>query len=220
MFYAVLYDLDGTLIDSFAAITAGVNHVRSFYELPPLAEPDVRRRVGHGILDLMEQVVPNGNPELDAQRYSEHHPSVMFPMTQVLPGVREILSDLKLRKVKQGICSNKPVEFSRRLIHGLGLGEYLDGIFGPEDSGKPKPDPAMLLLALERFGVAPQHALYLGDMTIDIDTGRAAGVTTWVVPTGSEPLESLMRSNPDRILRDMNDLRKAEFADLFPEKTL
>ena len=203
---AVLFDFDGTLGDSYAAISASVNHVRAAHGLPPLEEAEVRRHVGRGPAYLLEHTVPGADLSVDWPRYRAHHPSVLESGTRLLPGAAEAVAALKARGLTVGVCSNKPRAFTRRLLDYLGLAGQIDLVLGPEDVARPKPAPDMLLKALERLHLKPAEVLYVGDMTVDIETARAAGVRVWVVPTGSDDLERLQAAHPDRLLRDLNEL--------------
>lgn len=205
---AVLFDFDGTLVDSYPAITASVNHVRSLHGLPPLSEPEVRRHVGRGAGHLLQNTVPAGSPDENTAAYRAHHPSVLREGTRLMPGAADTLRTLHERGLLLGICSNKPVDFTRELVRYLGIASYLDVILGPEDVPHPKPAPDMLRAGLSRLKVAAEQALYVGDMTVDIQTARAAGVSVWVVPTGSDEIETLRQAHPDRLLRDLNELRE------------
>jgi phosphoglycolate phosphatase len=203
---AVLFDLDGTLIDSYPAIAASVNHVRALRGLPPLPVADVTRHVGRGPAHLLRQTVGDGDVEACVAAYRQHHPSVLRDMTRLLPGAGEVLRSLHSGGRLLGICSNKPVAFTRELVAHLGLAGWLDVVLGPEDTGRLKPAPEILLLALSRLGVPPGEALYVGDMTVDIETGRAAGVPVWVVATGSDTADALDAARPDRRLGGLAEL--------------
>src|SRR5262245_38997967 len=184
---AVLFDFDGTLIDSYPAIAASVNHVRSLHGLQPLSVEEVTPHVGHGPAHLLGATVGVGESSGNVAAYRAHHPTVMAALTRLLPGAAEVLRALKEKGLHTGICSNKPVAFTRELVAGLGLLDWLDVLLGPEDVGRHKPAPDMLLAAMRRLGVRPEQTLYVGDMAVDVQTARAAGVQVWVVPTGSEP---------------------------------
>jgi phosphoglycolate phosphatase len=205
-FRAVVFDFDGTLVDSYPAITASVNHVRGLYGLPPLSVSEVCRHVGRGADYLLKLTVPQGEVAANVAAYRAHHPSVVRSGTQFLPGALESLRSLKQQGKHLGICSNKPSAFTRELVAYLEIAVYLDVILGPEDVARPKPAPDMLLLAIQRLHLTPDEVLYVGDMTVDIETARGAGVTVWVVPTGSEERDALVRARPDRLLTDLHQL--------------
>jgi phosphoglycolate phosphatase len=206
MYRAVLFDFDGTLADSYDAITASVNHVRRHHGLTELDANTVRELVGFGLEQLMADIVPEGDPHENAKIYRAHHPSVMFTHTRLLPGVRELLQALNDQGVKLGVCSNKPSAITRQLVEALGLSSLFDAVLGPEDSGEPKPSPKMLHLAMTKLGVHALGTLYIGDMVVDIQTARNANLPVWVVPTGSHSRETLEAAKPDRLLSSMRDV--------------
>jgi 2-phosphoglycolate phosphatase len=181
---AVLFDFDGTLADSFPAITDSTNHVRAQYGLPPLSEATVRDFVGLGLTNLLERLVPGAPPADAVAHYRAHHGSVMLAGTRLFPGVPETLQALRAQGRKLAVCSNKSVHFTRGLVQQLGLAELFPIVLGPEDVAAPKPDPAMLLEALRLLKVSPSRALYIGDMTIDTRTAHAAGMPCWIMPGG------------------------------------
>jgi 2-phosphoglycolate phosphatase len=204
---AALFDFDGTLADSFAAITASTNHVRSSYGLPALAEGEVREYVGLGLHQLMKDLAPGADPDEAVRRYREHHGSVMFGGTKLLPGVADTLAELARRGLKLAVCSNKQVSFTRELVNYFGLGATFAHVLGPDDvNGRAKPDPAMLFEACARLGVQPSETVYVGDMAVDIHTAKAAGIPVWLVPGGATGTDSATAAGPDRCL--------AEFADI------
>jgi 2-phosphoglycolate phosphatase len=205
-FRAVLFDFDGTLADSYDAITASVNHVRQRHGLPALAERDVRHMVGRGLLQLMRDVVPGGDAEADAKVYQAHHPSVMFDHTRLLPGVGQAIRDLHAAGLKLAVCSNKPVAITRQLLESLGVAALFEAAYGPEDGGAPKPDPAMVHLAIGKLGVPGAETLYVGDMPVDVETARNAGINVWVVCTGSSSADELARAHPDQQFDNMKEL--------------
>ena len=203
---AVLFDFDGTLADSYAAITASVNHVLATLGRPPLPQERIRTMVGHGLQHLMHDIAPDRDPDELARVYRAHHPSVMVPLTRLLPGVADTLHELARRGVKMGICSNKPARFTRELAERLGLGEALTVALGPEDVAAPKPAPDMIWAALGKLAVGPDEAIYVGDMTVDIETGKAAGVPTYVLATGSNDAATLRAAQPDGLLESFGQI--------------
>jgi phosphoglycolate phosphatase len=204
-FQAVLFDFDGTLADSYPAITASVNHVRGLYGLAPLTEAEVRPHVGRGPAALLAATVGHGGPA-DVAAYKAHHPLVLRTGTRLMPGAAEAVRSLHGHGLRLGVCSNKPVAFTRELLDYLGIADYFAVVLGPEDVAHPKPAPDMLKVALSRLGVTAAAVLYVGDMVVDIDCARGAGLVVWVVPTGSDDVAALERGRPDRLLRDLSEL--------------
>jgi 2-phosphoglycolate phosphatase len=208
-FRAVLFDFDGTLADSYTAITASVNHVRALHHLPPLPENDVRCHVGYGPGHLLEATVGVGSPVENAAAYRSHHPSVLREGTRLLAGAENVLRLLRESGIRTGICSNKPVAFTRELSRCLGIADLLEIVLGPEDVARPKPAPDMLLEAMHRLKLPAADILYVGDMVVDVQTARGAGIAVWIVPTGSDERPKLAAANPDRLLNGLDDLAKA-----------
>jgi phosphoglycolate phosphatase len=205
---AVLFDFDGTLGDSYPAIAASVNHVRGLRGLAPLTIAEVRRHVGRGAEYLLQHTVPGGDVAGAVVAYRAHHPSVLRSGTRLMPGAAEILQALHGRGLRLGVCSNKPVAFTRELLEYFAVAAFLDVVLGPEDVARPKPAPDMLLAALARLHLQAEQALYVGDMVVDVQTARAAGVRVWIVPTGSDEPNIVASAQPDRVLNDLVQLRE------------
>lgn len=203
---AILFDFDGTLADSFPAITASVNHVRARHGLPPLSLEEVRPFVGWGADHLLSKVVPQGDLAANLQAYRDHHPSVLASGTRLLPGAQELLEALKKADLPLAVTSNKPRTFTAELLGILKIEPFINAVFGPEDVARPKPAPDMLLAAVARFGVSPEQALYIGDMTVDISTAQAAHVPIWAVGTGVQSREVLLQAGPTAYFTDLPEI--------------
>jgi HAD superfamily hydrolase (TIGR01509 family) len=150
--------------------------------------------------------VGSGDAEADVAAYRAHHPSVMREGTRLFPGVETALRTAKQAGLLLGVCSNKPVAFTRALLAYFNVAALFDAVLGPEDVPRPKPAPDMLLAALARLNVSASEALYIGDMVVDIETARAAGVVVWSVATGSDRADVLEKARPDRLLHSLTEL--------------
>lgn len=203
---AVLFDFDGTLADSYAAIASSVNHVRAQHGMPPLTIDEVKHFVGRGADYLLAATVPGGKLDDDLACYKAHHPTIMMPLTRWLPGALDLVAGLHRRGIKLGLCSNKPRAFSQALLEHLQVAGYFAVVLGPEDVPLPKPAPEMLLAAIDRLGLPKEQVLYVGDMVVDITTARAAGVRIWAVATGSEERRDLEAAQPDRLLTSLEEM--------------
>jgi len=199
-FNAVVFDLDGTLLDSYAAIHDAVAHVQRKLGVPAWSLDETRRRVGRGLDVLMgEAVGPERRTEgvcLFEDRYERAGPEA----TRLLPGADEVTRALFERGIKLAIASNKPGVFSRQLLSHLGVIDRFGAVHGPDDGFPPKPAPHMVFMALAKLGVPSADALYVGDMPLDVLTARAAGLPVAVVATGSSTREELLAAGPDILL--------------------
>jgi 2-phosphoglycolate phosphatase len=205
-FQAVVFDLDGTLIDSYEAIAASVNYVRTHRGLAVMSRAEVQRHVGRGAECLLRDTIGEAHLAENVQLYKDHHPGVMASLTTVLANVAETLEILHNRGVPLGVCSNKPVAFSRELLDYLNLSRFFNVVIGPEDAPRPKPAPDMLIEAVNRLGRPKANVLYVGDMVIDILTARSAGLAVWAIATGSEELVNLVEAKPDHLMKSFTEL--------------
>src|SRR5262249_6023695 len=142
------------------------------------------------------------------------HPTVLRSMTRLLPGVAETLRTLREAGLRLAVCSNKPKAFTIALLDILDIANFFQAVIGPEDAPKPKPAPEMLLAALKALSVLSSHALYVGDMTVDIETARTAHVKIWALPTGTDSAATLAAAAPDRLLgsfQEIGDLVSCEW---------
>ena len=211
MIRGVLFDFDGTLADSFAAIASSANSVRASFGLPAMTEEAVRKYVGLGLGNLLGELCPGCDTAVAVARYRAHHPGVMLAGTKLFPGVRKALALLRERGDPMGVCSNKAVAFTRTLVDKLGRADVLPVVLGPEDVTAPKPDPAMLIEGCRRLGVPMSEGLYVGDMIVDVLAAKAAGLPVWLVNVGLAGTEDPRAAGPDRILTGI-----AEMAELLP----
>ncbi len=177
---AILFDLDGTLVDSLSDIAGIVNHTRGAHGLSPIPIDTIRGFIGRGLEHLIAGTFPEIEPEklrelgADYHRYYLEHP---YSTGALYPGVRETLYVLRQRPgLKLGVVTNKPsLVADKTLAHYL-PGLHFDIVAGPERVSHRKPDPRHLLDALVRIETRPADALYLGDDPVDAQCAEAAGV--------------------------------------------
>ncbi|HEX7191883.1 MAG TPA: HAD-IA family hydrolase [Thermoanaerobaculia bacterium] len=206
---AVLFDLDGTLVDSYAALAEAVNYTRRQHGLEPLGETSIKKFVGDGLEKLLQRAfetadLPRGVQEAFESRYDE----ICCEESRVLDDVETTLEHLASMQVAMAVCTNKPTFFSRKILEALGLARHFRAIVGPDLAGARKPDPQHLLRALDATGVAISDALFVGDMPIDVDAARNSGIDVAVVPTGSSSTDQLRAAHADHYLARFADLLK------------
>jgi phosphoglycolate phosphatase len=203
---AVVFDLDGTLIDSYQAIAASLNVSRNHFGLPELELDEVRRMVGWGLEVLMERSLGPVRVAEGVRLFREHYARVYEQLTRLLPGAEPTLRELAARGYPLAVATNKPENFSRSLLHSLGVGDYVSSVHGARDGVRLKPEPDLLLEAVEALGVTRAEALYVGDMHVDVETASRAGVEVLLVPTGSTGPQELRRHHGPRVLAGLDRL--------------
>lgn len=184
---ALVFDLDGTLIDSRRDITTAINRMRADLGLSPLALEQVVTMVGEGARLLVERALgPDFPPDQVDQalaRYLDHYQDVCLDATRPYPGIEEMLGVLSER-YPLALLSNKGEALSRRILDGLGLARHFREILGGDSLPTRKPDPAGLRLLAERLGVSVESLLLVGDTWIDAETAKAAGCAFALVEWG------------------------------------
>ena len=179
---AVLFDLDGTLLDTAPDFVIAVNKQRELHQLEPLAFETIRSTVSHGARALVS--LSFGVTEEEAgfdelrlqllQLYSEH----LNVETKPFEGIDELLNWLDYKQLPWGIVTNNPRKYAEPLIAGIGLGERCHALVCPDDVSQTKPHPEPLFLACNQIDCEPSNAIYLGDHVRDIEAGRGAGMKT------------------------------------------
>ncbi len=201
----LVFDLDGTLVDSYPAIASSVNAARTAFGLEPMPEPEVRRRVGHGLERLMAELVGPERAAEGVRIFREHYARVYADGTRARPGALATLRELRRRRYRLSVASNKPARFGELVLAHLGMLEHLDAVQGPDLAGTTKPEPTMIRLCLEAMAVGPGEAAYVGDMTLDVESAAEAGLPVMLVTGGSTP-EAELRSTGHRVLGSLRDL--------------
>jgi phosphoglycolate phosphatase len=205
----VVFDLDGTLIDSAGDLAASVNAAlqRLAPQSPAVPLEQVRAFIGDGAAMLVARTLAAAGvsvaPEAALPVFLECYEARLLDTTVLYPGVRESLDALRDRTL--AVLTNKPGRMSRRILDGLGVAGRFARICGAGDVPAKKPDPAGLRMLLDEAGVRPSSAVLVGDSAIDVRTGRAAGVRTVGVTYGLDP-ESLRAVPPDLMIHDLREL--------------
>lgn len=205
-FRAAVFDLDGTLLDSYAGIHDSLSDVLAHYGRPPVTIEETRRLVGHGLEALVARVLPAELRAEAVERFRFRYKVNAPKLTTLMPGAELVVTELWRRGVKLAIASNKPAVFSRQLLAGFGLDELFTFVGGPDLGFTEKPDPGMVLAALRAMDASPVETLYVGDMTVDVATARAAGLPVAVIPEGSSTREELEAVRPDYLLPALGEV--------------
>jgi phosphoglycolate phosphatase len=189
----VIFDLDGTLLDTLADIRESLNHTLGLFGLPAKTAEEVRAALGNGSARLVELCVPGGRvyPEFEAvlAAYSEWYPSHARIRTRPYPGIVPLLEKLAASGIRTAIVSNKPDAAVKDLDIAFFTG-LTAAAAGEQPGIRRKPAPDMLIAVMDRLGAGPENTLYVGDSEVDIATAKNAGVpcvsVTWGFRTADE----------------------------------
>ena len=177
----LIFDLDGTLIDSIVDLTEAVNRMRATFGMGELAREQVRGMVGRGARNLVERALPGiGAEEIEKGlafflAYNQEH---LLDNTRLYPGVEETLRLLNGQDRVMAVISNKNTDLCRMILSACGVDSLFRTILGADAVAEPKPSPQPLLMLLKEFSISAPEGLMIGDSINDISAGKAAGMQT------------------------------------------
>ncbi len=204
----IIFDLDGTLVDAYDAIIKSFNYAMQGLGYPPQDDPVIRRAVGWGDENLLRPFINSKDFKKALLLYRRHHKKAILKYSHLFPKVKTVLQRLKRRGYKLAIASNRPTRFSRMLIRHLGLDEYFGFVLCKDALRYGKPHPQILNKIMQRFSLKPKQTVYVGDMHIDAQAGRRAGVLTLIVISGSSTRSEIRREKPYRIINNIAEILK------------
>ena len=205
----VIFDLDGTLIDSRRDLANAGNATRVHMGMPPLSDERVCSYVGNGAPVLVRRLLGAEASEAQIQEalefFIEYYGIHKLDYTALYPGVREALERLRGAGITMAVLTNKPVRISRAILEGLGVGALFRQVYGGNSFDFKKPHPIGVETLMAECGAPPERTIMVGDSAVDITTARNAGVKSCGVTYGLQP-ESLESVPPDLRADRMEDL--------------
>lgn len=205
----LLFDLDGTLVDTLHDLWRSANVVRRALGLPPLSLRTVRRHIGRGGCRFVGEVLPLAV----RHRYDEavgifwaHHRAHLLDRSRLYAGVKETLR--RFRGTPKAIVTNKALGLALPILRGLGIARAFRAVLGGDSLALAKPSPDPIWKLLDDLGVAADRALIVGDSEVDIQAGHAAGIHTCAVTYGYGSLADLRAARPDFLIHRLSDLRR------------
>ena len=177
----IIFDLDGTLVDSLDDLTEAVNHMRCCFGLKLIAREQVREMVGQGARNLVERALPDASDKdilkgLDI--FLEYNDAHLLDRTVLYPGVAETLAHLCAQEKKLAVVSNKNTHHCKAILDGLSIGIYFSSVLGADALPERKPSPAPIIKLMNDFALTADRIAMVGDSINDMAAGRAAGVLT------------------------------------------
>ncbi len=212
----IMFDLDGTLVDTAAEIAEAVNRTLREEGLPALPVQQVRDWIGKGTAWLfgnaLQAATGDANIRSSARyarlypRFLQHYADVTGCMSQPYPGVKNALLGLHQSGCRLGVVTNKERSLTLRLLDCHGLTQTFEVLVAGGDTPQGKPSPQPLQLALEKAGVSAGESLFVGDSSNDVQASRNAGVAVWAFNHGYNHGESIASSGPDAVLDSFAEL--------------
>ncbi len=217
-FDLVMFDLDGTLIETAPEICDAVNDTLRAFELQTVPQDNVNRWIGHGTRELLIQALAHVRQQpVEAIRTSEVLPMIAAEFdcnyqrrcgtrSALYPHVRTALQALRGKGVRLAVVTNKEARYTRTVLEAHDLVPMFDRVISGDSLPTKKPDPAGVRSCLAQFEVAPARALFVGDSSIDAATARNAGVPVWLLPYGYNMGQPIEACGPDRVIADFSVL--------------
>jgi len=204
----IVYDFDGTLVDTLADIANAVNLALTEMNLNALDQETIRGNIGNGVVSLMTRsLVDSGCNDIETavSLYRKHYNDHLLDQTDFYPDGREVVQYFSNKK--NAILSNKPVAFIEIILEALNFLQPFDSILGGDSLDVQKPDPKGLQLLMDKLNCPAKQVLMVGDSTIDIETGRRAGVLTCGVTYGLGDPDALRGAKPDYLIDNLSHLK-------------
>ena len=206
---ALVFDLDGTLIDSKLDLALSVNATLAHMGRGALPHPRIYGYVGKGAPRLIEQALGSGATSAECEEgltfFLAYYRAHMLDNTVTYPGVREGLA--ALAGLPMAVLTNKPVRFSEKIVEGLGLSKYFRVVYGGNSFETKKPDPAGMKVLLQEFGMTPREAMVVGDSEVDVQTARNAGSWACGVTYGLG-CDGMAEYPPDLLIDSLEELAR------------
>jgi phosphoglycolate phosphatase len=207
---SIIFDLDGTLLDTLGDIAETANTVLAHYGFPVHPQEAYRHFVGDGTTRLIERITPEGVTEhihrkcyrLFLKLYGENWKNSCRPYR----GIVEMLTALNKQGIRMAVLSNKPHAFTTLFVDEFLPGQNFSFVYGQREGFAKKPDPTVALEIAEKMRSHPRNMLFVGDTKVDIRTGKAAGMTTVGVSWGFRGIRELQENNADIIINSPMEL--------------
>ncbi len=200
MKHAVIFDLDGTLLNTLGDLRAATNHALEVRGLPPHSMEEIRQFIGNGIRLLICRAMPEGTPEAEIDAalddFKAYYAAHIHDRTVPYDGIPQLLTALRKRGIKVAVLSNKIDSASQQLIEYFFPGKT-DVVFGEHVGVPRKPDPTSCRMVMQQLGVQPEQVLYVGDSGTDMQTAKNAGLYAVGVTWGFRSKEVLLEYGAD-----------------------
>ncbi|MCJ8015108.1 pyrophosphatase PpaX [Paenibacillus sp. KQZ6P-2] len=206
MIDTILFDLDGTIIDTNELIITSFMHVLEKHQLAPLTREQIIPKMGATLEQQLQHFSGMGDTTTLITSYRSYNDEHHDAMVRLFPQVEEVVSQLHAKGLRLGVVTTKNKPGTIRVLELFGLQKYMEAVITLNDVEHPKPHPEPILKALELLGSDPSRTLMVGDSPMDIESAKASGVQSAGVAWSLKGEKALLEHHPDYMLQDMNDL--------------
>ncbi|MCD9184929.1 MAG: HAD-IA family hydrolase [Pyrinomonadaceae bacterium] len=213
-FKLLLFDLDGTLIDSRDDLADSVNLTLTEMKLENLPSETIYNFIGEGVFNLLDRSISTSVKQASTEEFTNRGVEIFSGIydenclvkTKLYDGVKETLEELK--DFKKAVITNKPHDFSEKILDALGVLQYFQSISGGDSFPERKPSPVPLLKTAEKLGFSPAECLMIGDSRIDIEAGKNANIKTCGCVFGFRGRVELEKAKADFLIEDFTAIKE------------
>ncbi len=209
---AVLFDMDGTLVDHFETIYRCYRYAAEELGSTPPSYEEVKRGVGGSMPVTIRKFFNDSDLEQAMALWNERFEQIHLEGVVLLEGAREVIHAVTSRGIKAAVFTNKSGRHTRNIIQSLGLSESFSLVIGAHDTPYRKPEPELSRIALERLEVKAERAVLVGDSPFDIESARCVGMTSYCVPTGSHSERELRDAGANYVFESLQEIADRQFS--------
>ncbi|MFH1691550.1 MAG: HAD family hydrolase [Candidatus Omnitrophota bacterium] len=211
----VIFDLDGTLINAYPAIISSFNFTMREFGYRPQKPDVIKKCVGWGDVNLLKPFFARRDLKKAVVVYRRHHMEALIKNARLMPYAHKVLTFLAKKGIKMAVATNRPTRFTHLVLKHLEIESFFTKILCTDRLKYAKPNPLVLNMLVKHAKFLKSETVYVGDMALDVQTARRAGIDSLVVVTGSSTLAELKRERPAYVIKGLREIFKIFHQDLF-----
>ena len=201
-----IFDLDGTIVDAYQAISESLNYCRSKFGYEPVDFEIIKSNIGHGDMGFIREFFPDNEVDEALALYRKHHKSCLKNYVCLKPYAKMMLYNLKRRGKMLAIASNRPAVYTDIVVKILGIKKYFDFILCADEINSLKPSPKILFKVLEKLRIQVSDAIFIGDMDVDMETASRAKMDALFVVGGSNSIQQVKKYQNKKIVYALKEI--------------
>lgn len=203
-----IFDLDGTIVDAYKAISESLNFCRKNFGYDPVGFEVVKSNIGHGDKGFVAEFFPEEEVDKALSLYRKHHKNSLKRHARLKPYAKMMLYNLKRRKKMLAIASNRPAAYTDIVVKALDIKKYFDFILCADQINSLKPSPKILFEVLKKLNVHLDDAIFIGDMDVDMETAHRAQMDALFTVGGSSTIEQVKKYKNKKIVNALKEISR------------